>query len=165
MRAFRFLVPFALTLAFTVPALAAEPGHRAEAAAHGHKGKGEGKGPMQADAFRQKVGDRIQRLRGKMESRIEHGNMSAEKARELRADFERGAARVMAEVDRVGADGTVTRKEAKEVAAVAKQVRGEMKAKHGHAKKLGRVAGREWSHEGLRGDRPVRKQVRPCRRT
>jgi tellurite resistance protein len=69
--------------------------------------------PMPAAAFKQHVDAKIARKRSHMESRA--SKMTAERAKELRARFDAGVARVRQEVAVATADGTVTADEAKKV--------------------------------------------------
>jgi len=85
-----------------------------EAGAHQHANF-----PMTATDFKTKVDTRIAKAREGMEKRA--ATLPADKARELRAEFDRGVVRVNQEVTRVSADGKVTKEEAKEVRKVAKE--------------------------------------------
>ena len=85
--------------------------------------------PMPAAAFKQKVDARQAKARERMEKRA--STLSAEQAKELRAKFDAGVAKINAEVAKAIADGTVTKEEAGAVRQVAKEVRGHG---HGHGK-------------------------------
>ena len=94
--------------------------------------------PMPAAAFKERVDARQAKARERMEKRA--SSLSAEQAKELRAKFDAGIAKVNAEVSKATADGTVTKEEAQAVRKVSKEVRGH----HGkHA--------RHGKHEGKRG--------------
>lgn len=84
--------------------------------------------PMPAATFKQKVDAREARAREHMEKHA--GKLSPEQAKELRAKFDAGVAKINAEVGKATADGTVTKEEADNVRKVAKEVRGG----HGHGK-------------------------------
>jgi len=84
--------------------------------------------PMPADAFKQKVDARQAKARERMEKRA--SSLSAEQAKELRAKFDSGVAKINAEVAKATADGTVTKEEAAAVRQVAKEIRGSH-GKHG----------------------------------
>ena len=84
--------------------------------------------PMPAAAFKQKVDARQAKARERMEKHA--ATLSAEQAKELRAKFDAGLAKVNAEVAKAIADGTVTKDEASAVRQVAKEVHGG----HGHGK-------------------------------
>ena len=87
--------------------------------------------PMPAAAFKQKVDARQAKARERMEKRA--STLSAEQAKELRAKFDAGLAKINAEVAKAVADGTVTKEEATAVRQVAKEVRGHGHG-HGHGK-------------------------------
>ena len=89
--------------------------------------------PMPAAAFKQKVDARQAKARERMEKHAT--KLSAEQAKELRAKFDAGVAKVNAEVNKATADGTVTKDEAAAVRKVAKEARGH----HGkHARRHGK---------------------------
>ena len=87
--------------------------------------------PMPAAAFKQKVDARQAKARERMEKRA--STLSAEQAKELRAKFDAGLAKINAEVAKAVADGTVTKEEATAVRQVAKEGRGHGHG-HGHGK-------------------------------
>lgn len=91
--------------------------------------------PMPAAAFKQRVDARQAKARDHMEKRA--AKLPAEQAKELRAKFEAGTAKINAEVNKATADGTVTKDEAKAVREVAKDVRPHhgRHAKHRHSAK------------------------------
>ncbi len=90
--------------------------------------------PMPAAEFKQKVDARQTKARERMEKHA--STLSAEQAKELRAKFEAGIAKVNAEVAKATADGTVTKEEAAAVRSVAKEVHGGhgKHARRGHKK-------------------------------
>lgn len=134
-----FLVAATVALASVlavVPALAAPPNAGDDVAqASKAKGRKEKKFPMAAADFKQKIEQRLTKARAHMEQRA--AKLPADKAKELRAGFEAGAAKVNAEVTKVTSDGTVTKDEAAQVRVTMKEVRG---AHRGHAKKAGKGA-------------------------
>ncbi|MBX3214983.1 MAG: hypothetical protein KF850_23315 [Labilithrix sp.] len=87
--------------------------------------------PMPAAAFKQRVDARQAKARERMEKRA--STLGAEQAKELRAKFDAGVAKINVEVDKAVADGTVTKDEAAAVRKVAKELRGHhgKRAKHG----------------------------------
>ncbi len=85
--------------------------------------KGHHKFPMPAAAFKSKHEARITKARAKLEERIKTKSVDAEKAKLMRARFEGSVVRVNQAVAKVVADGTVTKDEAKEVRAAAKEAR------------------------------------------
>ena len=98
--------------------------------------------PMPAAQFKQKVDTRMTKARQHMEERA--SKLPADQAKELRAKFDAGAAKVNAEVAKATADGTVTKDEAKAVHKVAREAKGGHHGKHarrggGKAKKAGKA--------------------------
>src|SRR4051794_10648605 len=78
--------------------------------------------PMPAAAFEQKVDARQAKARERMEKQA--ATLPADQAKELRAKFDAGVAKIKAEVARATADGTVTKEEADAVRKVVHEVRG-----------------------------------------
>lgn len=122
----RFVSGVALSLAtlVAVPALAAE-GDAPKAAEAGK----DAKFPMPAGEFRAKVTVRVDKAKERLESRA--AKLSAEQAKEMRSRFEANLAKIKVEVDRVTADGTVTKDEAKDVRRVTRALRGHHGKGHG----------------------------------
>lgn len=86
--------------------------------------------PMPAAAFKQRVEARQAKAREHMEKHA--SKLPADQAKDLRAKFDAGAAKINDEVNKATADGTVTKEEARAVKQVAREVR----PHHGkHAKK------------------------------
>ena len=104
----------ALAALVSVPAIAQASTDAPQHAAHEHA-----KFPMTAADFKTKVDARTTKARAEMEKHA--ATLPADKARERRAEFDRGVARVNQEVTRVGADGKVTKEEAKEVRKIARE--------------------------------------------
>jgi hypothetical protein len=89
--------------------------------------------PVPAATFKQKVDARQAKARAHMEKRA--STLTAEQAKELRAKFDAGVAKINAEVAKATSDGTVTKEEADAIRKVSKEVRGG----HGkHAKRGGK---------------------------
>ena len=109
----------ALATLFAVPAMA---GDKADGASF----------PMPAATFKARVDARQAKAREHMEKRAT--TLSADQAKDLRAKFEAGAAKINAEVTKATADGTVTKDEADAVRKLAKEVRGHG-GHRGHHKK------------------------------
>lgn len=116
MRTRNFLAALGVALAalVSVPAIAQAAADAPREHAHEHA-----KFPMTAADFKTKVDARTTKARAEMEKHA--ATLPADKARELRAEFDRGVARVNQEVTRVTADGKVTKEEAKEVRKVARE--------------------------------------------
>lgn len=89
--------------------------------------------PMPAATFKQKVDARQAKAREHMEKRA--AKLSADQAKELRAKFEAGAAKINAEVGKATADGTVTKDEAQAVRKVTHEARGGHSGHGKHAKR------------------------------
>lgn len=101
--------------------------------------------PMPSAPFKQKVDARMVKARTHMERRA--AKLSAAEAKELRARFDAGLAKVNEAVAKATADGTVTKDEAKEVRVQARAMkpgrgahahhRRDRRGKHGHHRKGG----------------------------
>lgn len=107
----------ATLVAVPVTAFAAGDGNQGTTSAKVHhrseKGDQDKKFPMAGAEFKAKVDGRLAKAREHMEKRA--SQLDAEKAKEVRAKFDAGAAKVNAEVGKAIADGTVTQDEAREV--------------------------------------------------
>jgi hypothetical protein len=138
----------ALTLAFAaIPASAfadsgrpAPAGAKAERPAPAEAKKGDKKGkhqhfPIEAQKFQEVVEKRIGKARDQMESAMEKHNVPDVLKTQIRKDFNDGAALVRAAAKRVGADGTVTKEEAKEVKDLAKSLKQKAREKYLGGKK------------------------------
>lgn len=77
--------------------------------------------PMPAAAFKAKVDARQVKAREHMEKRA--SQLPADQAKDLRAKFDAGTAKINDEVNKAIADGTVTKDEATNVRKVAHEVR------------------------------------------
>ena len=99
------------SFAFAAPAGA--PAEHAQRADGDKSDKAEKKFPMPAAEFKAKIDGKLARARQHMETRA--AKLDADKAKEVRAKFDAGAANVDAQVAKATADGTVTREEAKDV--------------------------------------------------
>ena len=75
--------------------------------------------PMPAATFKAKVDARQARARERMEQHA--AKLPADQAKDIRAKFDAGLAKVNAEVGKAVADGTVTKEEADAVRKVAKE--------------------------------------------
>ena len=140
----------ALTFAFAVaPASAFAEGGRPvpteakEGKGHGkkhgkHEGKKDGahrKFPIEAAKFQQGVDKRISKARERLESVMTKRNAPDALKVQIRKEFEAGVVYVQAAAKRVGADGTVTKEEAKEVRDLAKSLKQKAREKLGGGKK------------------------------
>lgn len=77
--------------------------------------------PMPAADFKQKIDARMAKARERMEKHVT--KLPAEKAKEVRAHFDAGLAKVNDEVAKATADGTVTKDEAQKVREAARALR------------------------------------------
>ena len=87
--------------------------------------------PMKGDEFSKHMDTKLAKMRERLERRITEKQIAANDAKELRAKFDAGAAKVVAITKQVAADGVVTEDEAKQVRATAKEMkphRGKKKA-------------------------------------
>lgn len=80
--------------------------------------------PMKGDDFQKHIDAKVVKMRERLEKRIAHKQLSANDAKELRAKFDAGVAKLSAATKQATADGTVTEDEAKQVRTVAKEMRG-----------------------------------------
>jgi hypothetical protein len=101
------ILALSLTMAASAPALADE---------------GRPNFPMPAAEFAQRVDARLSRAKGRMERYITENKVDDQQAQTLRARFDLVAGEIEAEVQKAGADGTVTRDEARAVRQVARQL-------------------------------------------
>ena len=86
---------------------------------------------MPAADFRTKVETRIGKAREHLTKGMAKREVPADKQKEILAKFEAGASKVRTEVEKVCADGTVTKDEARAVHELARELRGH---KGGHKK-------------------------------
>ena len=80
--------------------------------------------PMKGDAFQTMIDARITKMRSKMEERLTKNKVPEAQAKEARAKFSAGVAKVQEATKKATADGTVTADEAKTVREAAKDLRG-----------------------------------------
>ena len=118
----RIVAAFALALSLVGTSAVALADSGAPAPAREHRGD-KASYPMPAASFQQKVNERESKAREHMEKRLADKNVPADKANEARARFNAKQARVNEKVAQAVADGTVTKPEAKEVRAVAREGR------------------------------------------
>jgi hypothetical protein len=109
-------IVFGLTLAGSSPAAsqdATAPDAKAHAARARHGHHAPMQFPMKAADFKQHVDAKLAKKRTHMEARA--SKLPADQAKEVRAKFDTGVAKVQQEVAAATADGTVTADEAKKV--------------------------------------------------
>jgi len=116
-----------------LPAFAFADGNTTQPAPKGHvrEGKEKAQFPMAAADFKARIDTHISKNREKIVARMTAKNVPADKQEKVLAKFDEGTQTIMAEVDKVCADGTVTKEEAKQVAEVARTVRGHHKGHKG----------------------------------
>ncbi len=85
--------------------------------------------PMKADQFEKVVEKRIEHIKSKVEAALKkHNTSDADKAKVMK-EVDDGAVAVRAAAKKAGADGTVTKDEAKTIRDLAKKIRDDVKAK------------------------------------
>jgi hypothetical protein len=119
------------------PAAADAKGKRpASEEAKGGQKKGKRKHfPIEAQKFQEMVDKRISKARAHMERAMEKHHVSDALKAQIRKDFEVGAAQIRAAAKRLGADGTVTKEEAKEVRGLTKSLKQKSREKYLGGKK------------------------------
>jgi archaellum component FlaC len=129
----------ASALVFSSSAMAetkAPAGHHA----HGHA-HAESAFPMKAEAFKKLVDLKLERMKTHMDRGLEKRSLSHAQKSELDKSMEGAIKDLHAAVEKVGADGVVTKDEAKQIKDLSEQlrskVRGELKGKHASAKAKG----------------------------
>lgn len=107
----------------------------------GHHHKDESAYPMKAEPFKKMVDSRIDRLKGHMEHSLDKRSLSSEQKAEIEKSFDGALKELHSAVEKVGADGVVTRDEAKQIKDLSEQLRSKMRAelkgKHASSKAKG----------------------------
>jgi hypothetical protein len=102
--------------------------------------------PMKAETFKKLVEGRVDRLKGHLEQGLSHRSLSAEQKAEIEKSMDGAVKELHAAVDKVSADGSVTREEAKQIKDLSEQLRSrmraELKGKHASAKAKGAKSGK-----------------------
>ncbi len=118
----------------------------AVALAHGHdkgdrgglveqgKGKEHARFPMKAEEFKQLVEARIRKAFEHLDRILDKRQVPEAIKAQVKKDFDAGAAQVRAAATKAGADGTVTKAEAKDVRELAKDLRDKAREKYGMGK-------------------------------
>jgi hypothetical protein len=88
-----------------------------------HHAGANAKFPMKADEFRAKVEARLQKSKDRLEAHLKKKNVPEDRAKEARAKLAESTSEIRKVVDKVTADGTVTKEEAREVRQKAKEMR------------------------------------------
>ena len=125
----------ASTLFFPLSALAET---KAPAGHHGHH---DAAFPMKADVFKKLFDSRVDKLKDHLEQGLSKRSLSVEQKADIEKSMDASLKELHAAVAKVGADGVVTRDEAKHIKGLSEQVRtrmrAELKGKHASAKAKG----------------------------
>ena len=125
----------ASTLFFPLSALAET---KAPAGHHGHH---DAAFPMKADAFKKLFDSRVDKLKDHLEQGLSKRSLSSEQKADIEKTMDGALKELHAAVDKVGADGVVTRDEARHIKGLSEQLRtrmrAELKGKHASAKAKG----------------------------
>ena len=118
-------------------------------APEGHHDAHEAAYPMKASAFKKLVSGRVDHLKGHLEQGLSKRSLSPEQKSEIDKAMDSAVKELHAAVDKVSADGVVTRDEAKQIKVLSDQIRSKMRAelkgKHASAKAKGQKPGK---HKG-----------------
>lgn len=143
----------ASALVFPFSAMAetkAPAGHHA----HAHAGA-ESAFPMKAEAFKKLVDSKVERIKSHMDRGLSKRSLSHEQKAELDKSLDGALKDLHAAVEKVGADGVVTKDEAKQIKDLSEQlrskVREELKGKHASAKAKGQKPARSKGAKGGKG--------------
>ncbi|APR84639.1 Hypothetical protein A7982_09988 [Minicystis rosea] len=105
---------------------------------HGHKESGF---PMKAEAYKKLVESKIDKMKGHFDKGVSKRSLSHEQKAEIDKSLEGALKELHSAVDKVSADGVVTKDEAKHVKELSEHLRGkvreELKGKHANAKAKG----------------------------
>lgn len=106
-----------------------------------HHAKAESAFPMKAEAFKKLVDGQIGQLKGHMAKGLQKRSLSHGQKSEIEKAMDGALDELHAAVEKVSADGVVTRDEAKQIKALSDKlrarVRGELKGKHASVKVKG----------------------------
>ena len=127
-------VAVSLVLALSAAPLTAFAGDRAPVA----ETKKQKSFPMTAESFNKHIEQRIAHMRERLTQMLAAHKVPEAKQAQIKKDFEDGAAAVRAAATRAGADGTVTKAEAKDVRGLAKDLRSKARVEHMPGKGQGR---------------------------
>jgi hypothetical protein len=115
--------------------------------------------PMKAEVFQKLVNGKIDRMKGHFDHGLEKRSLSAAQKTEIEKSMGDAMKELHAAVDKVAADGTVTKDEAKQVKELSDQLRtkmrSELKGKHANSKAKGAKSSKGKS--GNKGKAPAKK--------
>jgi hypothetical protein len=102
--------------------------------------------PMKAEAFKKLVDLKVERMKDHLEKGIARRSLSAGQKADIEKTMDSAVKELHAAVEKVGADGVVTRDEAKQIRDLSEQmrnkVRAELRGKHANAKAKGAKPGK-----------------------
>ncbi|NUP06795.1 MAG: hypothetical protein HOW73_12140 [Polyangiaceae bacterium] len=108
--------------------------------------------PMNGDQFVEKVDARMAKSKTRIDAKLDHKKVPADKQKEILSEFDRGSAKIHAAAVVAAKDGTVTADEAKSVRSLAKETRKAMREKYGIAKEgKGEGKGKKKGHKKGKG--------------
>jgi hypothetical protein len=115
-------------------------------APQGHHDPHEAAYPMKAESFKKMVDGRVDHLKGHLAQGLSKRSLSPEQKSEIDKAMDSAVKELHAAVDKVSADGVVTRDEAKQIKALSDHIRSkmrsELKGKHASAKAKGQKSGK-----------------------
>ena len=123
-------VTVALVLAISAAPLTAFAGDKAPVT----ETKKDKRFPMAAESFNKLIEKRIAHMRERLTQMLAAHKVPEAKQAQIKKDFEDGATAIRAAATKAGADGTVTKEEAKDVRSLAKDLRRKAHDKHGKGK-------------------------------
>jgi hypothetical protein len=97
-------------------------------APEGHKNRHESAFPMKAETFKKLVDGRVDRLKGHFAQGLEKRSLTPDQKSEIEKSMDGTIKELHAAVEKVTADGVVTRDEAKQVKDLSEQLRSRMRA-------------------------------------
>jgi hypothetical protein len=107
----------------------------------GHRSNHESAFPMKAEVFKKLVDGRVDRLKGHLEEGLSKRSLSSEQKADIEKAMDGALKELHVAVEKVGADGVVTRDEARHIKGLSEQLRtrmrAELKGKHASAKAKG----------------------------
>ena len=110
----------------------------------GHHNHHESAFPMKAEAFKKLVDGRVDRLKGHLEEGLSKRSLSSEQKADIEKSMDGALKELRGAVEKVGADGVVTRDEARQIKDLSEhlrtRMRAELKGKHASAKSKGKLA-------------------------
>jgi uncharacterized protein YajQ (UPF0234 family) len=144
----------ALTFSFSAAAETKAPpaAHHAQESAY----------PMKAETFKKLVDGRLDRLKAHLEQGLAKRSLSSEQKAEIEKAMDGAVKELHSAVDKVGADGTVSREEAKQIKALSETLRNKMRAelrgKHANANAKGGKHAKAGSKHKSKGAAPKKAE-------